>query len=150
MRPASPPDTAPSPLARYSPNSGDSLGSHLDWPGRACRVISAACWGAATAALARPRTTARTPIDRRIRSRNRAMTGCLLVRTSTAWRSGAARQFGDILGEDLRRELQALDSREIGEDRFGKLPDRQAAPDSKRRRLDAVGTFRRQDVCTEE
>lgn len=62
----------------------------------------------------------------------------------------AARQFADVLVERQRGQLQALDCREVGEDRVAQLLHCHSALDGHRRRLDAVRPFRRQNVRAEE
>jgi hypothetical protein len=58
--------------------------------------------------------------------------------------TGATGQLCDVLTE--RRQLEALDGREIGKDRLREVIDRKSLPDRKCRRLDAVGTLGREDM----
>src|SRR5260370_32510089 len=62
----------------------------------------------------------------------------------------AARQLGDVLREGLGGELQSLDRRQVREDRLRELLHGVPTLDRECRSLDAVGTFGRQDVGTEQ
>src|SRR6185437_7923657 len=64
--------------------------------------------------------------------------------------AGAAGQSCDILPERQRRELQALDRGEIRKDRLSEIIDREAVPDRERCGLDAVSSFRREEMRAEQ
>src|SRR5215207_5024746 len=62
----------------------------------------------------------------------------------------AAGQLGDVLAERQRSELQALDGGEIRKDRIREIVNGETLPDRQRRGLDAVGSFRREDMRAEQ
>ncbi len=64
--------------------------------------------------------------------------------------TGTARQFGDIHVEGLRGEFQTFDRGEIGEDHLPQLGIGQALLDGEGRRLNAVGTLRRQNMGADQ
>ena len=64
--------------------------------------------------------------------------------------SRAAGQQGHVLAETECRELHPLHRGEIGEQRLSKVFDREAMLDCQHRRLNAVASFRREDMRSEK
>src|SRR3546814_11681839 len=66
------------------------------------------------------------------------------------WLSRAARQLFYILGEGLRRQLQALDHRQVREQLVGELLHRHACPDGQCGGLDDLARFWRDRLHPDE
>lgn len=64
--------------------------------------------------------------------------------------SCAAGQLFDILGEGLRRELQPLDHRQVGEQLVGQFLHRHAVANGENSRLDQFAGFRGDDLHADE
>lgn len=72
-----------------------------------------------------------------------------MLRVLTAL-AGAAGKRPRILLEAQRRKLEPFHGRQVRKDRVGKLPERHAMTNREDRRLDAVTSLRREDVCAQK